>query len=108
MVQVLVDARFCGASNRNATKPDLNRFNWIIVSFVHVIVRGAVLLVTFKTTYFASCSPIVNILPFLEILVKPNKKALYIMFQKKQKTVTLISLLEHLLLLIHIVGRLKQ
>ena len=30
------------------------------------------------------------------------------MFQKMQKTVTLISLLEHLLLLIHIVGGLKQ
>ena len=43
VVQVLVDARFCGVSNRNATKPDLNRFNWVIVSFVHVIVRGAVL-----------------------------------------------------------------
>ena len=28
--------RICGVStivNRNATKPDLNRFNWVVVSF---------------------------------------------------------------------------
>ena len=30
--------RICGVStivNRNATKPDLNRFNWVVVSFVY-------------------------------------------------------------------------